>query len=233
MKKQEHTLTLRISKDILHRLRRIAQDNYCSVSDVVRDIVSLNIESNDNEEEHVFQQISSWDRAVRARDNQQCVLCGSAEDIRAYLVTPVQQGGLYTLSNGTTLCFSCHYQQAYDQDHNGAQKHNGHMPVSVYDRLPHSWLKRYRQAKEKGKIFWERYLACFLTRRKRPISPIVEWYAETFLRDVPEEVIIHTLIELCPTPEIIDEFPSRRYSAADESFAPPPLIWNIRQVEQG
>ena len=231
MKKQEHTLTLRISKDIIDRLRQTAQDNYCSVSDVARDILLSGVENKADQAEHVFLQRTSWERAVKTRDGGVCVACGETEDVNVYELADQERGGTYTLSNGATLCFRCSRKQrvAPSATTNGnGICNNGH---AVYERVPESWLNKYRRSKEKGKIFWERHLACFLTRRKRTISPIVEWYAETFLREVPEEVIIQTLIELCPTPDIIADFPSRRYTSTDEKFHPPTLIWESKERE--
>ncbi|NJN65555.1 MAG: hypothetical protein HC884_02000 [Chloroflexaceae bacterium] len=117
-----------------------------------------------------------------------------------------------------TMCFACYQEEGAP---NGRPDHGG----NAYAELPQSWIRKYEQSREQGRAFWERHLACFLTRRKRPLSPIVEWYAETFLRDVPEEVLIRTLVELCPSPDIIAEFPSRRYTSPNETFPPPPLVW--------
>lgn len=218
MKKQEHTLTLRVPKDIIIQLRKIAEDNYCSVSDVARDMLSSGM--GDDGREHVFSCEESWKRAVRTRDASQCVRCGAGHDVDVYALVVPEQGGTHTLSNGTTLCFECYLEQSPLE----VFAENGHR---LY--LPQSWIRKYHQAREKGRIFWERHLACFLTRRKRALSPIVEWYAETFLRDVPEEVIIETLVELCPSPDIIAEFPSRRYTSTSETFKPPPLKWKSKE----
>lgn len=219
MRKQEHTLTLRVSKEVIQRLRQIARRNHCSVSDVARDILSA---ATTEDAEHIFLDEAAWERAVLTRDENECASCGRKEDTRAYMLVSERNGGVQTLSNGITLCFPC-----YRQQHGGANEPPQHI-YTPYDELPQCWLRKYRCAREQGKIFWERHLACFLTQRKRPMSPIVEWYAETFLRDVPEHVIIRTLIELCPTPDIIARFPSRQYTSMDEVFEPPPLIWNGR-----
>lgn len=216
MRKQEHTLTLRVPKDVIVQLRKLARKNHCSVSDIARDILSCGV--TEQGDEHVFLDNASWKKAVKTRDQSQCVVCGSSDDLDVYVVDG-EEDGSYTLSNGATLCLSCSMQH----ERQDACHENGH---SVYDQIPYDWLKKYRRARLKGRTFWEQHLACFLTRRKRTISPIVEWYAETFLSDVPEEVLIQTLIELCPSPDIIAEFPSRRYTSTDEIFSPPPLVWN-------
>jgi hypothetical protein len=219
MEKQEHTLTLRIPKDVLRKLRKAAQDNYCSVSDVARDILSSKlVDLVEGDHEHVFASEETWSRAIKTRDAFRCIQCGSTRDLMVMMLVPPPEGGMHTLSNGLTMCFTCYQEQCSDGHH----AENGN---SVYERLPQSWIRKYRQSREQGRTFWERHLACFLTRRKRPLSPIVEWYAETFLRDVPEEVLIRTLVELCPSPDIIAEFPSRRYTSPNETFQPPPLVW--------
>jgi hypothetical protein len=216
MKKQEHTLTLRVSRDTMNRLRSVAKNNHCSVSDIARDILATTITT--EEYEHVFQDREAWVKAVKTRDKCRCTECGSKKDTDGYELVLLEEGGQYTLSNGTTLCFECYKQ------HNPL----AHLPengTSIYDIVPRGWKKKYQQATEKGRAFWELHLACFLTRRKRALSPIVRWYAETFLSEVPEEVIIRTLIELCPSPDIIAAFPSRRQASPKEAFAPPPLVW--------
>lgn len=216
MGKQEHTLTLRIPKETMRRLRKVARDNHCSVSDVARDILSVHI-SEDNYE-HAFLNRESWTKAVKARDNNRCVRCGSEKDVEVYVRDSHSLAEDVTLSDGITLCYTCYRNQKPPE----TALENGH---SVYDVVPPGWIRKYKRAREKGKVFWERHLACFLTRRKRTLSPIVEWYAETFLREVPEEVIIRTLIALCPSPEIIANFPSRQQSSPTEIFPPPPLMW--------
>lgn len=216
MAKKEHTLTLRIPKEWMSRLRKIAEDNYCSVSDVARDILLSEI--GEENYEHVFLCEESWKKAVKERDEFRCQHCGETKDIDVYVAGQAHNGHPRALAHGITLCFSCHLKQ----NPLATFAENGH---SIYHHIPLSWLRKYRQASEQGRIFWERHLACFLTRRKRPLSPIVEWYAETFLREVPEEVLIRTLIELCPSPEIIANFPSRRYTSPNEVFEPPPLVW--------
>jgi len=216
MAKKEHTLTLRIPKEWMSKLRKIAEDNYCSVSDVARDILLSEIR--EEEYEHIFLCEESWKKAVKERDGFQCQQCGETKDIDVYFVGQAHNGHSRSLTRGITLCFSCHIKQ----NPLATFAENGH---SIYNHIPLSWLRKYRQANEQGRIFWERHLACYLTRRKRPLSPIVEWYAETFLREVPEEVLIRTLIEMCPSPDIIANFPSRRYTSPNEVFEPPPLVW--------
>ncbi len=217
MNRKEHTLTVRIPRDVLLRLRTRSESNYCSVSDIARDI--LLVATSDEEPEHIFVEEETWKKAVRSRDYARCTHCGSKKDLEVYPVVPFVEGGSTTLSNGQTLCFAC-YQQHQPLD---VLEENGE---TIYAHVPQGWIRTYQQARDKGKIFWERRLACFLTRRKRAFSPIVEWYAEMFLREVPEDVLIRTLVELCPTPDIIAEFPGRRSTSTNETFAPPPLIWH-------
>jgi hypothetical protein len=266
--KQEHILTLRISKEMHTRLRRAAEENYCSVSELARDILWSQTQGMlEGEQEHVFLYRASWAKAVKARDVFRCVWCGRQDDIEAYPISSLnlngsgmngenreheyngdsenyQNGnggsddeegtweedeeteedeadeheGLFTLSNGITLCFSCY------QEHNPTEAFEEH-GRTIYERLPQGWMRKYHQSKEKGRLFWELHLACFLTRRKRILSPIVMWYAETFLRNVPEDVLIRTLVELCPSPDIIARFPGRQYTSPNEQFPPPPLVW--------
>jgi plasmid stability protein len=217
MKKQEHTLTIRLSKDTMMKLRDVAKRNHCSVSDIARDILTDGIDHESYE--HVFSNKEAWEKAVLSRDKRRCTVCGATRDLRAYLLPAPEGSGEYTLSNGTTLCFAC-FKQRIPLD---TLPENGH---SIYDILPKGWQNKYNHAREKGRKFWELHLACFLTRRKRVLSPIVMWYAETFLQEVPEEVIIRTLIELCPSPDIIAAFPSRRQASTNEAFPPPPLVWS-------
>lgn len=216
MKKQEYTLTLRVPKETIKKLRTIAEYNYCSVSDIVRDVLAS--ETPEEEQEHVFLDEERWKKAVKARDGQRCVVCGSPNDLDVYPVQPLDNGGEPTISNGETLCFDCHSRR---QPYEPLIK-NGHV---LHERIPRCWMKKYAESKEQGRLFWERYLACYLTKRKRTLSPIVEWYMETFLRDIPEEVIVRTLVEICPSPSIIAEFPSRHHTSPDEEFPPPPLVW--------
>lgn len=217
----------------MHRLREVADENYCSVSDIARDILATSIA--ENEYEHTFLNKEAWAKAVKARDNARCVQCGSPQEVDVYEIWgnnghngnnghhgngKDELDTALSVSNGITLCYPC-YRERGNADVVAANT-NGH---AVDDLVPPGWVKKYRRAREKGRVFWERHLACFLTQRKRTLSPIVEWYAETFLREVPEEVIIRTLVELCPSPDIIANFPSRQQSSPSETFEPPPLVW--------
>ena len=44
---------------------------------------------------------------VLARDEHACTTCGSTTDLRACHLTPLAQGGDYSLENGTTRCANC------------------------------------------------------------------------------------------------------------------------------
>jgi hypothetical protein len=225
MSKKEHILTLRVPGEIVEHLRTRAKRNYCSVSDIVRDILSS--EAKDKPGEHVFQNKESWKKAVKERDEQRCQQCGAVRDLDVFPLPEAQTKDgsplAYVLSNGTTLCAVC-ATHSYPLNHmtNGSKQ-------TIYHRIPFSWRQKYRQSNVQGRTFWEHQLACFLTQRKRTISPIVRWYAETFLSDVPEDVLIRTLITLCPSPDIIASFPGRQYASPKESFNPPPLVWEDTQ----
>jgi 5-methylcytosine-specific restriction endonuclease McrA len=60
------------------------------------------------ETEHEFPSRTSWAHAVKRRDEYRCQECGSLEDIHAHHIVPRSQGGQDILSNGQTLCPTCH-----------------------------------------------------------------------------------------------------------------------------
>ncbi|NJN65556.1 MAG: hypothetical protein HC884_02005 [Chloroflexaceae bacterium] len=93
MEKQEHTLTLRIPKEVIRKLRKAAQDNYCSVSDVARDILSSKLtDLVEGDHEHVFLNEETWTRAIKTRDEFQCVRCGSTRDLKVVMIVPPSKG---------------------------------------------------------------------------------------------------------------------------------------------
>jgi 5-methylcytosine-specific restriction endonuclease McrA len=47
-------------------------------------------------------------KAVLARDHHRCTACGSTEQLEAHHVIPLHHGGDNRVSNGVTLCKSCH-----------------------------------------------------------------------------------------------------------------------------
>lgn len=51
-----------------------------------------------------------WRKLVLARDNHQCVICGSIEQIQADHIKPFSRYPelRYELSNGRALCADCH-----------------------------------------------------------------------------------------------------------------------------
>lgn len=53
-----------------------------------------------------------WRRAVRARDNNKCVMCGSLENLHCDHILPKKDYPelMFVISNGRVLCFSCHKQ---------------------------------------------------------------------------------------------------------------------------
>ena len=46
-------------------------------------------------------------RAVKRRDRNRCVRCGSTTDLRAAHLRPIASGGDYHPDNGETLCREC------------------------------------------------------------------------------------------------------------------------------
>ncbi len=56
--------------------------------------------------------LTTWGQAVKKRDNYTCTKCGNKNDVEAHHIIPYsEQPDLkYELSNGTTLCHSCHLQ---------------------------------------------------------------------------------------------------------------------------
>lgn len=53
---------------------------------------------------------TEWGKAVKERDGNKCVVCGSADHIEAHHIIPWYAGvkQRFLLSNGITLCRSCH-----------------------------------------------------------------------------------------------------------------------------
>ena len=52
-----------------------------------------------------------WSKAVRARDNNRCILCGKTEGLNAHHWIVHAAGSLGTrflLGNGVALCYGCH-----------------------------------------------------------------------------------------------------------------------------
>jgi len=54
--------------------------------------------------------LSKWSKAVRARDNNTCVICGSQEKLEAHHILPkaLYPDSAYMMINGITLCDDCH-----------------------------------------------------------------------------------------------------------------------------
>lgn len=46
-------------------------------------------------------------KAVLQRDNNQCLLCGSQDDLSVAHITPISRGGNSEIENLQTLCFPC------------------------------------------------------------------------------------------------------------------------------
>lgn len=52
----------------------------------------------------------NWQMLIKIRDKHTCQYCLNSCDHTGYShhIAPVKSGGLYTLSNGITLCCACH-----------------------------------------------------------------------------------------------------------------------------
>lgn len=65
-------------------------------------------------------------RAIRNRDNHQCVKCGSTHKLEVDHVHPSALGGTNSIDNGQLLCWSCHQEKTIEdrrriRDANGSE----------------------------------------------------------------------------------------------------------------
>jgi len=220
MRTQEHTITVRVPIEVAAELKRRATSNHCSMSDIARDLIMTGLVG--PVIEHIFLSRVTWGKAVKERDGYKCVQCGSEHDVEAHHIKPVYQGGQNVLSNGETLCPKCHAKQHQSDTHLFSSE-------DIQTSIPRCWLLRRQGVRNvrggDDSRFWREQLACFLTKRKKAKSSVVQRYVDQYLADVPEDVVIRTLLALCPTPRTISEFPARSYATPNEHFEPPPLIW--------
>ena len=68
----------------------------------------------------------AWRQAVLTRDNWQCVtcgrLCGQSREAHADHIVPLADGGSrYNVSNGQTLCLSCHSKKTCREQRGGRE----------------------------------------------------------------------------------------------------------------
>ena len=56
-------------------------------------------------------ELDKWARAVKKRDQNKCVICGSIRDLEAHHIIPVShnESYKYIVPNGITLCSKCHW----------------------------------------------------------------------------------------------------------------------------
>lgn len=216
MHTNDHTISIRVPAEIFVKLKQFASQNHTSMSEISRDLVmkSLVIPT----DEHEFLSRSQWGNAVRQRDGHHCVECGSPRNIEAHHIVPVYQGGRNVLSNGQTLCDKCH-----------SKAHSSDTYVKEENPIPASWRKKLytvlhsRDTDEE--TFWKEQLACFYTKRKRPNSDIVQRYLGQYLVTVDTDIVRDTLLSLCPSPDTIQNFPSRHTSTKElEHFSPPDFV---------
>jgi len=218
MKTKEISITIRVPIEIAATLKQQAVANHCSMSNIARDLImsSLVIETS----EHIFLSRATWGKAIVERDGYKCVQCDSVKDIEAHHIKPVYQGGQNILSNGETLCAKCHVGK-HTTDKYLFDSEN------IHTSIPQCWVVYERGVKSArngdASRFWHEQLACFMTKRKKATSCVVQKYVDTYLIDVPKDVIIRTLLTHCPTPRIIREFPSHKY-IYKERFEPPFFI---------
>lgn len=95
------------------------------------------IYSSDGFEPPKFDCDTSWDEVraqVLERDENQCIWCGSTDDLECDHIIEVHRGGLPELENLRTLCRDCHrkrYDFAYirEKNLNAVYNRNGVMPL--------------------------------------------------------------------------------------------------------
>lgn len=60
----------------------------------------------------------SWSQVVKERDGYKCRCCGSKEQLHAHHILPWLQAAelRFDVSNGVTLCYSCHVEQHRDMN---------------------------------------------------------------------------------------------------------------------
>ena len=57
--------------------------------------------------------LDRWARAIKHRDNWRCRSCGKAGRLEADHIVPLHRGGsAYSMTNGQTLCRSCHIEKS-------------------------------------------------------------------------------------------------------------------------
>lgn len=222
MRTKEQTISVRVPTEIFVKLRQYALSNHTTLSEVARDLImqGLIVDS----KEHIFLSRVEWGKAVKERDKFRCVECGDIHNSNAHHILPCYQGGKNILSNGITLCLSCHGKR--------------HRTINyIRQDIPEEWAKRlyrmqYRTDVDEN-VFWREQLACFYTRRKRVNSPIVKNYVLEHLKNIEIKIVQDTLFSLCPTPTIIESFPSRhtyRKNKDFEIFPAPEFVILARQV---
>lgn len=197
---KEHTISIRVPSEIFAKLKQSALANYTSASEIARDVLlSALITPTD---EHEFLSRTQWAKAIKSRDGYCCVDCGSGQTIDAHHIIPVYQGGRNVLSNGKTLCRICH-----------SKTHNGDTYIKEDDHIPAKWRKLFRNVQYTRGIdeetFWKEQLALYCTKRKNRHSSVVEKYIQDYLKDFDLETVRDTVLSLCPSPDIVKDFPSR------------------------
>lgn len=92
---------------------------------------------------------SSWSHKIRNRDDNTCQHCGSKEKLHAHHIIPWNTNIelRYDLSNGITLCNSCHHKLE------GFQK--GHASWNKGKKMSDEHRKKLSEA-HKGKIPWNK-----------------------------------------------------------------------------
>lgn len=221
MRTKEQTISIRVPTEIFVKLKQYASSNQTTLSEVARDLIMQGLTT--DTEEHTFLSRVEWGKAVKERDNFRCAECGDIRNLTAHHILPCYQGGKNILSNGITLCLSCHEKRHQTRNH-------------IRQDIPEEWAKRLYRAQYRTDIdenvFWREQLACFYTRRKRAGSTIVKNYVLEYLEKIEIRIIRDTLFSLCPTPTIIESFPSRhlyRKIEASETFPVPEFVYLARQ----
>lgn len=201
-------------------LQQRADTQCTSISAIARDLLLSALAG--EPDEHVFASRTDWALAVKTRDRYQCVACGTNIGVQAHHIRPVNQHGGHVLSNGKTLCATCH---------GIVHQTDSHLIVTdeVRTSMPKVWRTRETGALSARPMtprqFWCEQLALLMTRRRSRRSKFVHEYIEVHFDGIPTEVIIRTLLSLAPTPDVLRAIPPRPHSMPDEVYAAPPFVW--------